>query len=70
MAEWFESFFDALAHDVWRALVPDEHSDAEAQFVADALDAGGFDVVDLFGGISGAPFVVGAPTLIVVATRR
>jgi len=37
MTEWFESFFDALAHDVWRALVPDEHSDAEAQFLADAL---------------------------------
>jgi SAM-dependent methyltransferase len=37
MAEWFESFFDALAHDVWRGLVPDEHSDAEAQFLADAL---------------------------------
>jgi SAM-dependent methyltransferase len=38
MTEWFESFFDALAHDVWRALVPDEHSDAEARFLADALD--------------------------------
>lgn len=37
MAEWFESFFDALAFDVWRGLVPDEHSDAEAQFLADAL---------------------------------
>src|SRR5688572_10796035 len=37
MAEWFESFFDALAHDVWRALVPDARSDAEAQFLADAL---------------------------------
>jgi len=37
MTEWFESFFDELAHDVWRALVPDDHSDAEAQFVADAL---------------------------------
>ena len=37
MAEWYESFFDALAHDVWRALVPDTHSDAEAQFLADAL---------------------------------
>ena len=37
MAEWFESFFDALAHDVWRGLVPDAHSDAEAQFLADAL---------------------------------
>lgn len=37
MAEWFESFFDALAHDVWRALVPAAQSDAEAQFLADAL---------------------------------
>jgi SAM-dependent methyltransferase len=37
MAEWFESFFDALAHDVWRGLVSDAHSDAEAQFLADAL---------------------------------
>jgi SAM-dependent methyltransferase len=37
MAEWFESFFDALAHDVWRGLVPDAHSDAEVEFLADAL---------------------------------
>ena len=37
MAEWFESFFDALAFDVWRGLVPEAHSDAEAQFLADAL---------------------------------
>ncbi|HUP73580.1 MAG TPA: class I SAM-dependent methyltransferase [Acidimicrobiales bacterium] len=37
MAEWYESFFDALAHDVWRGLVPEAHSDAEAQFIADAL---------------------------------
>ena len=37
MAEWFETFFDALAHDVWRGLVPDAHSDAEAEFLADVL---------------------------------
>jgi SAM-dependent methyltransferase len=37
MAEWYESFFDALAHDVWRGLVPEANSDAEAQFIADAL---------------------------------
>ena len=37
MTEWFESFFDELAHDVWRALVPDDHSDAEARFVVDTL---------------------------------
>jgi len=30
VAEWYESFFDALANDVWRALVPPEASDAEA----------------------------------------
>jgi SAM-dependent methyltransferase len=34
---WYETFFDALAHDVWRGLVPDEHSDAEAAFLATAL---------------------------------
>ncbi|MEO8695526.1 MAG: class I SAM-dependent methyltransferase [Acidimicrobiales bacterium] len=37
MTEWFESFFDALAHDVWRRLVPEAHSEAEVQFLADAL---------------------------------
>lgn len=37
MTEWFESFFDALAFDVWRDLVPEAHSAAEAQFIADAL---------------------------------
>jgi SAM-dependent methyltransferase len=37
MAEWFESFFDALAFDVWRRLVPESHSETEAQFLADAL---------------------------------
>ena len=41
MTEWFETFFDALAHDVWRGLVPDEHSDAEAMFVAEALGVDG-----------------------------
>jgi SAM-dependent methyltransferase len=37
MSEWFETFFDALAFDVWRGLVPESHSEAEAQFLADAL---------------------------------
>ena len=37
MAEWFESFFDALAFDVWRGLVPESHSETEAEFLADAL---------------------------------
>lgn len=41
MTEWFETFFDALAHDVWRGLVPDEHSDAEAAFVVAALGLDG-----------------------------
>lgn len=33
MSEWYETFFDGLANDVWRALVPAEASDAEAAFV-------------------------------------
>jgi SAM-dependent methyltransferase len=37
LTEWYETFFDELAHDVWRGLVPDEHSDAEARFLAAAL---------------------------------
>ncbi len=37
MPEWYESFFDALASDVWRALVPAEVSDAEAAFLVRQL---------------------------------
>jgi len=33
LAEWYESFFDGLANDVWRALVPAAASDAEAAFL-------------------------------------
>lgn len=38
MSEWFETFFDALAHDVWDALVPDEISDHEAHWITARLD--------------------------------
>jgi SAM-dependent methyltransferase len=31
--EWYERFFDALANDVWEALVPAAVSDAEAAFL-------------------------------------
>ncbi len=37
MSEWFDTFFDALAHDVWEALVPDDASDVEAAWLADRL---------------------------------
>ena len=37
MTEWYQTFFDALAHDVWRGLVPDTHSDAEAACIASVL---------------------------------
>jgi predicted TPR repeat methyltransferase len=37
LPEWYETFFDALAMDVWRALVPAEASDAEARFLSDTL---------------------------------
>ena len=37
MSEWFDTFFDALAHDVWDALVPPEASDAEATWLASRL---------------------------------
>lgn len=37
MPEWYESFFDALANDVWRALVPAEASEAEAAFLVRQL---------------------------------
>jgi len=30
MTEWFDTFFDALAHDVWDALVRTHASDLEA----------------------------------------
>ena len=38
MSEWFDTFFDALAHDVWDALVPPEASDAEATWLAARLE--------------------------------
>jgi SAM-dependent methyltransferase len=37
MTEWFDDFFDALAHDVWDGLVPDAASDAEAGWIATRL---------------------------------
>jgi len=37
MTEWFDTFFDALAHDVWDALVPADASDLEADWIARAL---------------------------------
>jgi SAM-dependent methyltransferase len=37
VTEWFDTFFDALAHDVWDALVPSEASDLEADWLAGAL---------------------------------
>ncbi|MDQ4131997.1 MAG: class I SAM-dependent methyltransferase [Actinomycetota bacterium] len=33
MSEWYETFFDALAFDVWRALVPGPVTEAEATFL-------------------------------------
>lgn len=33
MTEWYEAFFDALAFDVWAALVPAETTAAEASFL-------------------------------------
>jgi SAM-dependent methyltransferase len=38
VTEWFDTFFDALAHDVWDALVPDDASDAEAAWLARTLE--------------------------------
>jgi hypothetical protein len=35
--EWFDTFFDALAFDVWAALVPPAHSDAEADYLLEQL---------------------------------
>ena len=37
MTAWFDTFFDALAHDVWDALVPDDASDLEADWLARSL---------------------------------
>jgi SAM-dependent methyltransferase len=37
MTAWFDTFFDALAHDVWDALVPDDASELEADWIARAL---------------------------------
>jgi SAM-dependent methyltransferase len=34
MTDWYDTFFDALAHDVWDALVPAAASDQEAEWVA------------------------------------
>jgi SAM-dependent methyltransferase len=49
VVEWYEEFFDELAHDVWRALVPDSHSDAEVALLVDALrlPVEGGDVLDV-----------------------
>jgi SAM-dependent methyltransferase len=41
VAEWYESFFDRLAFDVWRELVPGEMTDAEVAFLLRHLDPGG-----------------------------
>lgn len=41
MTEWFDTFFDALAHDVWDALVPDDASDREADWLAARLRLAG-----------------------------
>lgn len=38
MTDWFDTFFDALAHDVWDALVPADASDAEADWLVHRLD--------------------------------
>ncbi len=38
MSEWFDTFFDALAHDVWDALLPPDASDAEAAWLAARLE--------------------------------
>ena len=36
MTDWFDTFFDALAHDVWDGLVPDDASDQEAEWLSGA----------------------------------
>jgi len=48
--EWYETFFDGLANDVWRALVPADASDAEAAFLARHLcppDSGACRLLDV-----------------------
>jgi SAM-dependent methyltransferase len=37
MTDWFDTFFDALAHDVWDGLVSDDASDHEAEWLAARL---------------------------------
>ena len=37
MTDWYDTFFDALAHDVWDALVPAEASDLEADWLVRTL---------------------------------
>jgi SAM-dependent methyltransferase len=44
MTEWFDTFFDALAHDVWDALVPTDATDQEAAWLAAALGLDDGDV--------------------------
>jgi SAM-dependent methyltransferase len=41
MTEWYETFFDALALDVWRDVVPEEMTRAEAAFLLRHLDPRG-----------------------------
>src|SRR5689334_12128655 len=36
-SNWFEDFFYGLALDLWRKAVPPEHTKAEADFIAEAL---------------------------------
>ena len=38
MSEWFDTFFDALAHDVWDELVPPAATDAEAEWLSSRLE--------------------------------
>ena len=42
MTDWFDTFFDVLAHDVWDALVPDDASDQEAEWLAARLELAEF----------------------------
>jgi SAM-dependent methyltransferase len=37
MTDWYDTFFDALAHGVWDALVPADASDREAEWLATRL---------------------------------
>jgi SAM-dependent methyltransferase len=38
VSDWYDTFFDALAHDVWDALVPAEVSDEEAEWLLTRLE--------------------------------